>query len=159
VVPRPGLSESVDGKEPLAAYLNKLIPELAYAFRRTTASNQSDADTQTIINTNLLDVGASANLVSTPQIIIGAAQLPREVPVGQTGIHWHDGSALMLEPLIAWPTASTGGEPLIRGQLWDAVPIQDTFAGDTTTTFDSHDWIALTETDSSDRATLFIVTP
>lgn len=65
----------------------------------------------------------------------------------------------MLEPLIAWPTSSTGGEPPIRGQLWDSVVIQDTFAGDTTTTFDSHNRIALTDTDSSDRATLFIVTP
>jgi hypothetical protein len=64
-----------------------------------------------------------------------------------------------VEPLIAWPTSATGGEPLIRGQLWDAVVIHDTFAGDTTTTFDSHNWIALTDTDSSDRATLFIVTP
>ena len=97
--------------------------------------------------------------VSTPQIIIGTAQLPRGVPGGQTGMHRHDGSALMLEPLIAWPTSSTGGEPPIRGQLWDSVVIQDTFAGDTTTTFDSHNRIALTDTDSSDRATLFIVTP
>ena len=136
-----------------------IYPSFRTGFCHTTSNNQSDANTQTIINTNLLDVGNSSNLASTPQIIIGAAQLPRGVPGGQTGMHWHDGSALMLEPLIAWPTSSTGGEPLIRGQLWDSVVIQDTFAGDTTTTFDSHNWIALTDTDSGDRATLFIVTP
>jgi hypothetical protein len=136
-----------------------VYPSFRTGFCHTTSNNQSDANTQTIVNTNVLDIGNSSNLVSTPQIMIGAAQLPRGVPGGQTGMHWHDGSALMLEPLIAWPTSSTGGEPLIRGQLWDSVVIQDTFAGDTTTTFDSHNWIALTDTDSSDRATLFLVTP
>ena len=136
-----------------------IYPSFRTGFCHTTSSNQSDANTQTIVNTNLLDVAGLSNLVSTPQLIIAAAQLPRGVPGGQTGMHWHDGSALMLEPLIAWPTSSTGGEPLIRGQLWDAALIHDTFAGDTTTTFDSHNWIGITDTDSGDRATLFIVTP
>ncbi len=136
-----------------------IYPSFRTGFCHTTSNNQNDANTQTITNTNVLDVAGAANLVSTPQIIIGAAQLPRGVPGGQTGMHWHDASALMLEPLISWPTSSTGGEPLIRGQLWDSVIIHDTFAGDTTTSFDSHNWIAITDTDTGDRATLFVVTP
>jgi hypothetical protein len=50
-------------------------------------------------------------------------------------------------------------EALIRGQLWDAVIVQDTFAGDTTTTFDSRKWWGLTDNNSGDKATLFIVVP
>ena len=125
----------------------------------TKGWNKIDIIGRAVQQINLLDVASSGNPQSTPQLIIAAAQLPRGVPGGQTGMHWHDGSALILEPLIAWPTSSTGGEPLIRGQLWDAALIHDTFAGDTTTTFDSHNWIAITDTDSSDRATLFVVAP
>jgi hypothetical protein len=65
----------------------------------------------------------------------------------------------MIEPLIAWPTSSTGNEPLIRGQLWDAAVVLDTFVGDTTTTFDSKNWWAVTDNDTGDKATLFVVVP
>jgi hypothetical protein len=82
----------------------------------------------------------------------------------QTGLHWHDSSAMMIEPLIVWGNSFPGNnnntvEALIRGQLWDAVIVQDTFAGDTTTTFDSRNWWGLTDNNSGDKATLFIVVP
>ncbi len=50
-------------------------------------------------------------------------------------------------------------EGLIRGQLWDSVLVYDTFAGDTTTAFDSHNWWGLTDSNTGEKATLFLVVP
>ena len=79
----------------------------------------------------------------------------------QTGQHWTDGSALMTEPLVMASNTSVAGatqESLIRGQLWDAVVVNDTFTGDTTTTFAGHNWICITDNNTSQKSSVFICT-
>jgi hypothetical protein len=82
----------------------------------------------------------------------------------QVGLLWHDNTALMVEPLIGWGnvpanTTAATSQGLIRGQLWDAVIIMNSFPGDSTGTFDSHNWFALTDSNSTELATLFVVVP
>ena len=127
-------------------------------LQHTTSTNTNDGNFQTIVNTNLLDVGSSSNLTAVLSLLFPSGPA-RGFPGAQTGFHWHDTSALMQEPLLMWPTSSTGVEALIRGQLWDGALVMDTFAGDTTTTFDSHNWWAITDADSGEKGTLFVVVP
>jgi hypothetical protein len=120
------------------------------------------ANFQTIVNTNLDDSVAGANMGQTPLLVL-PFEPQRGTVASQTGIHWHDASALMTEPLLAFPNVTQATvsptESFIRGQLWDAVIIVDTFNGDTVTTFDGHNWISITDNDTTDRATLFVVAP
>jgi hypothetical protein len=109
-------------------------------------------------NTNIVDLGNTSSSQGAPNIFFLTSPAGNNA-TGQTGYHWADASAHMAEPLIGWATSSGSAEPLIRGELWDAVVIEDTFAGDTTTTFDSHNWIGITDNNGTQKATLFIVTP
>ena len=64
----------------------------------------------------------------------------------------------MLEPLVGWATSAVANEALLRGQLWGAVVIEDTFTGDATTTFDSHNWWNVTDNNTGAKQSLFIIT-
>ena len=67
----------------------------------------------------------------------------------------------MTEPLVMASNTSVAGatqESLIRGQLWDAVVVNDTFTGDTTTTFAGHNWICITDNNTSQKSSVFICT-
>lgn len=60
---------------------------------------------------------------------------------------WYDGSGMIFEPLIGWSpylfstNVSANSEGYILGQLWDAAGMTVAFTKDTTTTFDSHNWV------------------
>ena len=116
-------------------------------------------NSQIIINANGGEQvsGTNPNPSGSPQLVLPSA--PGEAGfLTATGMHWHDASALMVEPLFAVGVPQNT-EGLIRGQLWDSVLIYDTFAGDTTTTFDSHNWWGLTDSNTGEKATLFLVVP
>lgn len=127
---------------------------VAASFRTVLRMGGATGNSQGIANTTI-EENNTASGVGVLMLITPLGPVDGYA-AGQTGTHWHDSSAMMLEPLIAWGNSRTL-EPLIRGQLWDAALICDTFVGDTTTTFDSHNWWGLTDNDSSEKGTLFIV--
>jgi hypothetical protein len=125
---------------------------------------------QAIANGNLIDatLNTSYNGLSGLLMLYGVAFPYYGAVSAQSGILWHDGSAIMVEPLIGWGNSyqiwntgpgAAGAQTLCRGQLWDAVLISSSFAGDTTSTFDSHNWFGITDTDAADLCALFVVVP
>jgi len=132
-----------------------LYPSLRTGFASTGTSNQNYANVQGVANTNVLDLGSGSNYTQSMSLVLPVLN-QRGLVGGQNGLDWSDGSAMMIEPLIAWPTSSSGGQALIRGQLWDTVIVMAEFPGDTTTTFDGHNWWGITDTDNGDYATLFV---
>lgn len=68
------------------------------------------------------------------------------------------GIPLLLEPLVAWADPLTPGQPLIRGQVWDAWIRTDQVAMDTVQTWDdSRIYVALTN--QSKFGTLWLYVP
>jgi hypothetical protein len=116
------------------------------------------SNSQAIANGNLIDLGNTSSATGSLAILTFDALGAGTFPAAVTGFHWTDASAFMIEPLVAWSNTSSTGEPLMRGQLWDAILIADTFDGDTTTTFDGHDWWAMTDGNTGGKVTLFIAT-
>jgi hypothetical protein len=58
--------------------------------------------------------------------------------------YWHDGSAILSDPLIIWGTTNTT-EGTIKGQLWDAFVSSDTYVMDTIlSNIDSRNWQVIT---------------
>jgi len=126
-----------------------------YPSLRTFNSLSNAGLGQGIINSNLFDE-QSPGTGYTGQMQLLIPHAPGAGFGTQTGTHWHDASALMSEPLLMWSTTAGNAEPLIRGQLWDAVLIADTFAGDTTSSFDSHTWWNITDNDTANKTSLFV---
>lgn len=96
--------------------------------------------------------------------------LPALVTFQSTAIHsisgyrWHDDSAVIVEPLIAWGAPTVDSEGKMRGQLWDGIIVTDSFPADTTSLIDSHTFYSLTNNNdgtavlpASMRGTLFVV--
>jgi hypothetical protein len=56
---------------------------------------------------------------------------------------WYDGSGMIYEPIIGWCNSATpaSSESIAVGQLWDCVGMTVPYTMDTTTTFNSHNWI------------------
>ena len=61
-----------------------------------------------------------------------------------SGYRWHDDSAMIIEPLVAWGAPTYDSEAKIRGQLWDAILSTESYPSDTTTLIDSHTYYTLT---------------
>lgn len=77
---------------------------------------------------------------------------------------WHDDSLLTYEPIMSWGLTSYSDEGKIRGQLWDAAIVNDGFTCDNTTSFDTHNWWVLSNTNTGStgtfaRGSLLLVTP
>ncbi|MDP9055700.1 MAG: hypothetical protein M3N93_15575 [Acidobacteriota bacterium] len=60
-----------------------IYPNFRTGFCHTTSSTQNDANTQTIVNTNLLDVGASANSHPLRRSSSERRSFRAEYPVGR----------------------------------------------------------------------------
>jgi hypothetical protein len=121
-------------------------------------------NSQTIHNALVLDMASQGSFATwgCPKIF---GFYNAMIVTGQNGIAWHDGSLLMVEPLIGWGNAlsvNTGNaaaaEILIRGQLWDAVLIHGFFPADMVSTFAGHNWWNVTDTDTGDAASLWLCT-
>ncbi len=80
---------------------------------------------------------------------------------------WHDQSAFMTDPLIAWGLTAKTDEALCRGQLWEAFISTEQYTVDSTiTSLDSHNWWCVTNNNGGsatgigyDRGSLFLVAP
>lgn len=116
----------------------------------------------------------SSNILSLIQLVMGLSIAGNggTLSSGQPALYrWANNDIMTSDPLLAWGLSTLGDEPLLRAQLWDALAVQDSFTGDTTTTFDSHNWFGLTHSNigsgtgsvptsgSDGRGTLFLVTP
>lgn len=81
-----------------------------------------------------------------------------------SGYRWHDDSALIVEPLMAWGAPTYDDEGKLRGQLWDSFIATESYPADTTSLVDSHTYYSLTDNNSgsavlpaSMRGTVFLV--
>lgn len=113
-----------------------------------------------LVNSNLCD---SANGTT-------AGALKLMVPVGgytadsnAGNYRWHDDSLQLCDPLVSWGLTANSDEAKIRGQLWGAMVVTDSFAADTTfSSVDGHDWWGITNSQvgntSNARGSLFIAT-
>jgi hypothetical protein len=79
--------------------------------------------------------------------------------------YWHDGSAIMSDPLIAWGTSNLT-EATIKGQLWDAFTSSDSYPVDIVLEdIDSRNWQNITHNGIGNsnpgfsRGSLFVLTP
>jgi len=118
----------------------------------------------TLINSTAVEYnGLSADSSNHPG-------LPTLVSFQSTAIHsvsgyrWHDDSALIVEPLIAWGAPTVDSEAKIRGQLWDSFIATESYPADTTALVDSHTYYNLTDNNNgtavlpaSMRGSLFVV--
>lgn len=90
---------------------------------------------------------------------IGTTTATWNQPYRWAGLQIHSG-----DPLICWGLTGYSDEPQIRGQLWDALVVCDAYTGDSTSSWDSHNWFAITNNNTGlagngARGTLFVVTP
>lgn len=81
-----------------------------------------------------------------------------------SGYRWHDDSAYIVEPTIAWGAPTIDSEAKLRGQLWDALVSTESYPADGTVTLDSHTFFNLTDNNNgtatlpaSMRGSLYIV--
>jgi hypothetical protein len=78
-----------------------------------------------------------------------------------TGYRWHDDTLHLSDPLIGWGLTGALDEAKVRGQLWGAMVVSDSFsAGTILSAVDGHDWYAITNSNvgatNSGRGTLFV---
>jgi hypothetical protein len=74
---------------------------------------------------------------------------------------WHDLSFSVVEVLLAWGATTVTDEPLIRGQLWDSIWINEAFTADATISFDGRTYWGITSSNTGSpstqpRGTLFV---
>ena len=65
-----------------------------------------------------------------------------------TGNLYHDDSSMITEPLIAWGSPNITYPAKIRSQFWDMAVATDSFPIDAITTFNSANWINLTDSNA-----------
>lgn len=81
-----------------------------------------------------------------------------------TGYRWLNGQAVLYDAIIGWATTGFGNnaEGRLVGQLWDAVVASDTYNGDMSMAFDTHNWATVTHNGPQDnysiRGTLILAT-
>jgi hypothetical protein len=112
--------------------------------------------------------------ISAPQFLV-----PMSAVYGTIGVtmgstftqpyRWVNGVIHNCDPLMAWGTTANTDEPTIKCQVWDATILTDAYPGDSTSSWDSHNWYAVTANNNggntqgtnaaSPRGTLFLVVP
>lgn len=112
-----------------------------------------------LCNNNLIEVSNNSTVVPGLRLVIPyGANVAR-----QEAYRWHDDTLNIADPLIAWGLVNTTDEAKIRGQLWGAMAVSDSYAADTVWTgVNSHDWHAITNSQAGSateaRGTLFLAT-
>lgn len=81
----------------------------------------------------------------------------------QTGVKWKDNSFFISDSILCWGDAAQTDEAKCVGQVWDAAVLSSPFAADTTISFDSKNWRAITSSNNGStslaQGTLFLVVP
>jgi hypothetical protein len=130
-------------------------------------NNQNESSIQALVNGNLWDtagqgqqspgymsllvIGNSLNFTNNGNLTSGFAL-------------WHDGSAVMGDPLIAWGLTSWADPAYFRGQLWNSFISNEPYPMETAiSSLDSHNWVAITHNNvgspggnNGGRGTLFV---
>ena len=116
-----------------------------------------------LLNANLLNPTCSGANTQTGAVRISAALYNHTVQANTNAYRWHDDSLNASEALVGWGLTVVGDESKIRGQLWDAIVVSDSFAADSTITLDAHSWFAITNSNAGStvtaRGTLFLMIP
>lgn len=87
--------------------------------------------------------------VGSPDFVMNT----RSAAYANDAMQWSDGTYFVAEPLIGWGNASSGTF-YIRGQLWDALLINKAEDIAVTGTFDSHNWVNLTQNNTGLNGTI-----
>lgn len=99
-------------------------------FRRRMFSTDN---AQTVI-VNSTSYGNTGTDAGTPRLFFPGVQFA-------TNLLWPNGCAVLCEPYIAWGPNGAASDARVMGQLWDAFIATENDPLDSTTTFDSHDWV------------------
>lgn len=121
---------------------------------RTGLNNYNSTNNQALFNGALWQstTGGNPGVVSLWQY---------SCPVfGNAGYLWQNGASLLVDAVIGWGDTTPSQALKAKGQLWDAVQSTDAYPGDTVASFDSHNWICLTDnnTSTTERGTLLLAT-
>lgn len=181
--PTPAREFAAWGVPSLPTFLNTVITEAIWACGNSLSDSSSTiptsfrtrldsvtpnvgnwCNTQVICNGNMVEVAngsaPGASSLGTLQFCPPGDNFGENVKM----FRWHDDSANIVDALIGWGLTASNVEAKIRGQLWDAALSSESYAGDLTTTFDSHNWIVITDGNGGvggqfARGTLFICVP
>jgi hypothetical protein len=114
---------------------------LRQSFRTALYGTSVVPATQVMYNTVIWSANAAANgagAIAAPPFVVS----PNNT-LG--GTKWITGQSLIYDAVFGWGTTAVSTAVTYMGQLWDSVISTDTYTGDLTTTFDSHNWIVLTD--------------
>ncbi len=75
------------------------------------------------------------------------------------GVLWTNGCAILTEPYVAAGPNGGSSPAVVIGQLWDAFLTTEDTPVDSTTTFDSHNWVEFGESASTIIGSLWMVEP
>jgi hypothetical protein len=140
------------------------------SFRTSLTSrgfaNAAPAQLWSILNSTPVECnGLSTDSVSHPGLL-GLASFQAAALDSVTAYRWHDDSALLVEPLVAWGAPAIDSPAKIRGQLWDSFIATESYPADITTVVDSHNYYNITNNNggtatlpASMRGSVFVVVP
>jgi hypothetical protein len=151
-------------------------PTTAVGWLTSNAQSDTDATVRTSFRTNLGCISANCSGLyngtlwanfgggsGNHALVVPVSAIQQTWTAGGSDFNYSDGSALIVDPLIAWGTTNLSALGVIYGQLWDAAVITDSFVADTAATFDSHNWFNITGsnvgTNVLARGSLFVVVP
>lgn len=79
---------------------------------------------------------------------------------GVWGYRWENNAALLIDAILSWGGSAINAEPKFKGQIWDGVVSTDNYAGDSTASFDGHNWTVVTNNNTlaSALGTLLLAT-
>lgn len=131
------------------------VPNFAFIWNTTLFQNNNNVQ-----NTN--------DYIQFPQLVMLLGSAAGQIASANTSQFWQPrqwagNTYVTSDPLFTSALSFSSDEPYIRGQFWDATIVSEAYTGDTTATFDSHNWLCLTHNNTGSqgkpRGSLFIVTP
>jgi hypothetical protein len=148
----------------LPSFLVSLITDIGWL----TCNSQGDTDTtiRASFRTHMIVVGYQYTLVNAStyqgngnEFAQGSVDLQTIASGGSAAWRWHDDSAFVYDALLGYGLINNN-EAKVRGQLWDALVSSEIYAGDLTTSYDSHNWIVITNNGvalgNTFKSTLFV---
>jgi hypothetical protein len=125
-----------------------------------SSTGTSNFAQQAMYNSNIWSINSSVNANGCLGLIPVGVAFSGAVLACQ---YWETGHSVLSDALIGWGAAAPPTPVAkLKGMLWDAVISSDTTAGDLTTTFDSHNWIVVTDNNAASgvngRGTLVVAT-